>query len=49
MKPQFIKTDEGVELVVLPREDYEALLARAKKRRCRDWAHHRRGNADIEA
>ena len=30
MKPQFIKTDEGIELVVLPRKDYEALLARAK-------------------
>jgi Helix-turn-helix len=30
MKPQIIKTDEGTELVVLPRKDYEALLARAK-------------------
>jgi hypothetical protein len=31
MKPQIIKTDDGVELVVLTREDYEALLARAKE------------------
>jgi DNA-binding XRE family transcriptional regulator len=29
MKPQFIKTDDG-ELVVLPRQDYEALVKRAK-------------------
>lgn len=28
-EPQIIKTSTGAELVVIPREDYEALLARA--------------------
>lgn len=50
MKPQFIKTDEGVELVVLPREDYEALLARAKNNEGVETGRIiARGNADIEA
>jgi hypothetical protein len=29
MQPQIIKTESGEELVVLPRRDYDALLARS--------------------
>ncbi|WP_293863149.1 helix-turn-helix domain-containing protein [uncultured Alsobacter sp.] len=35
-KPQIIKTPSGDELVVLPREEYELLLARAGDQRAED-------------
>lgn len=50
MKPQFIKTDGGVELVVLPRKDYEALLARAKDNEDAGTARIiARSNADLKS